>query len=453
MNYDLRFTIYAAFVMGMTSGFSRVCFAQLPPATGSTNTLQIIDLPSALRLAGAQNLDVQIARARLDEARANHESALEQFFPWLSAGGAYRRHEGRVQDTTGAVFDADKQLYTAGGALTAQWDLGDAIYKSLAAKQLVKAADSGLDSQREDAILAAAQGYFELTKAQGIVEVARESLRISSDYQNQLHEAVGAGIAFKGDELRVQVQSERYEIALRQSLEQQRIAAARLAQTLHLDPSVELAPRDAGLAPITLFETNAALHSLVELALRSRPELKQNQAIVLAEQNQRKGAAYGPLIPSVSAGAFGGGLGGGIGESTGNFSASEDYFVGVGWRIGPGGLFDFGRVNASKSRLRAAQLDGDKVRDDIIRDDVENHTLLQSPSDQIPATERNLETSAEALRLTHERKQFGVGAVLEDIQAQQDAARARSDYLNVIADYNKAQYGLSHAVRGAHHGP
>ena len=41
----------------------------------------------------------------------------------------------------GSIFDADKQSYTVGGALTAQADLGDAIYRTLAAKQLVKAAD------------------------------------------------------------------------------------------------------------------------------------------------------------------------------------------------------------------------------------------------------------------------------------------------------------------------
>src|SRR5260370_2588226 len=255
----------------------------------------------------------------------------------------------------------------------------------MAGKHMGKGAGTGMEVAGQDAILTAAQGYFELARAQGIFEVAQEALRISSDYQKQLHEAVGAGIAFKGDELRVQVQTERYQIAVRQSLEQQRIAAARLAQTLHIDPSVELAPTGGDLAPITLFDTNAALHSLVEQALRCRPELKQNQALVSAAQDQKNGAAYGPLVPSVSAGAFGGGLGGGVGDSAGSFGASEDYFVGLGWRIGPGGLFDFGRVNASKSRLQAAQLGGEKLRDDIIRDAVENHTRLESLSDQVAA--------------------------------------------------------------------
>ena len=62
--------------------------AQVPasPSRATTNNVYPVDLPTALRLANAQNLDIQIARERLKEAKANHESAVEQFFPWISPG-------------------------------------------------------------------------------------------------------------------------------------------------------------------------------------------------------------------------------------------------------------------------------------------------------------------------------------------------------------------------------
>jgi len=62
--------------------------AQVPASLSvtTTNNVYPIDLPAALRLANAQNLDIQIARERLKEAKANHESAVEQFFPWISPG-------------------------------------------------------------------------------------------------------------------------------------------------------------------------------------------------------------------------------------------------------------------------------------------------------------------------------------------------------------------------------
>lgn len=413
-----------------------------PPAPPAAETFPI-DLPTALRLAHAQNLDVQIAQRRLDEARANQDSALWQFFPWISPGVSIRRHEGRTQAVDGTLLDADKQSIAPGATLAAQLDLGDGIFKALAAKQLSNAASQGLDAQQQDTTLSAAQGYFELVKTKALVDVVREALQTSERYAMQLHAAVGAGMVFKGDELRVQTQSQRYRAALSQSQEQQRIAAARLAQVLHLDPTIDLAPADHELLPITLIEITGDLQALVQQALQARPELKQNQALIAAARESKRGAVYGPLIPSLGVQAFLGEFGGGKDDATGNYGASRDYYVGLSWRIGPGGLFDFSRINASQARLDAAELTAMKTSDEIARQVVEGYTRVHSLSEQIVASRQTLSAATETFRLTRERKQLGVGIVLEDIQSQQELVRARADYLTVVADFNKAQYVLS----------
>src|SRR5204863_3156631 len=94
-----------------------------PPTGANTNKVYPVDLPTVLRLASAQNLDIQIARERLKEAKANHDSAVELFLPWISPGAVYRRHENRIQDVMGNIIDADKQSYTGGGTVTAQVEL------------------------------------------------------------------------------------------------------------------------------------------------------------------------------------------------------------------------------------------------------------------------------------------------------------------------------------------
>ena len=412
-----------------------------------TNMVYPIDLPTTLRLAGAQNLDIQIAREHLSEAQANRQSALEQFLPWLAPGVTYHRRDGVAQSVpSGVISDAHFQSYYPGVSLSAQMALGDALYNSLAAKQLVRASDQALETQRQDSTLSAAQGYFDLAKAKTLVEVVRQALLTSQDYQQQLHAGVAAGIAFRGDELRVQSQTEHFEITLRQALEQQRVAAANLAQLLHLDSRVELIPQETELVPITLIETNAPLDRLVEQALASRPELKQSQAFVSATRAGKNGAVYGPLIPAVGAQVFGGGLGGGPDGGPSHFGAAGDYTVGLSWKIGPGGLFDSGRVNATKARLAAAQLSDDRLRDVIISQVVAGLARVQSLAAQIELAKHNLATAGETLRLTRERKQFGVGAVLEDIQAQQDLNQARSDFVTALAEYNKAQYALNKAT-------
>ena len=39
-----------------------------------------------------------------------------------------------------------------------------------------------------------------------------------------------------------------------------------------------------------------------------------------------------------------------------------------------------------------------------------------------------------------------MGAVLENVQAEQDLTQARLDYLNAVTEYNKAQYALVKAI-------
>ena len=414
----------------------------------STNKTSLIDLPSALQLAGAQNLDVQIARQRLAEARANYESSVWQFFPWISPGVSYRRHDNLIQDVAGKILDVHKESYTVGPSLSGQLDLGDAIYKNLAARQLVKASDHALEGQRQDVLVAAAQGYFDLLKARSSVEVAREAVRISTNYSAQVEQAVGAGIAFKGDLLRVQVQTERNLLTLRQAQEQQRVASARLAQTLHLDPGVELAPRDNDVVPLSLLDTNATIDSLVGQAMALRPELKYSHALVQAAHSAKQGAVYGPLVPSLGAQVFAGGLGGGQDNAPGRFGESEDYLLTLGWRIGPGGLFDRGRIHATESRLQIARLGEKKLLDEITRQVVESLTRVQSLNDQIATAQRAVRAAQETLDLTQQRKQFGVGAVLETIQAEDDLTRSRLELLNAIAEANKAQYALTKAIGG-----
>ena len=407
----------------------------------------LIDLPAALRLAGARNLDVKIARDRLKEAQAKRTSSLERFFPWLAPGVSYQRRGGLAQAVpAGTISPAHFQSYAPGATVAAQMNLGNAIYGALAARQLAHAANHALQAHRQDAMLAAARGYFNLAKDKALVGVAKETLRIARDYQDQLREAVAAGIAFKGDELRAQSEVERDRILLERAREGQRIAAARLAQILHLDPIIELVPKVSDLVPMRLIAPDATLNALVRQALQSRPELQQGRAVMRAARDRKDGATYGPLIPTISAQYFGGGLGGGPDNGPGRFGRQSDLYASVTWRMGPGGLFDFGKIRASQARLDAAQARVEEIHDEISREVVQAWTGVQSLRRQLATARSSLTAADEALRLTQQRKAFGVGVVLENIQAQNDLSRARAEYLNVVATYDKAEYDLNQAI-------
>jgi outer membrane protein TolC len=407
---------------------------------------QPISLGAALQLAGAKNLDVQIANERLIEARANYEQARFRFFPWLSPGVGYRRHDGNIQDVAGNVFDVSKQSYTLGVTLNAQLDLGEAIFQSLAARQFARAAQEATEAQRQESVFAAATAYFELLRAKASVRVAEESVRLAAEIASQTKQAADAGIAFRGDVFRAEVQTQKNALTVRQTEEQRRAAAARLAEIVRLDPATDLAPEESDLVPLTLIETNLTLGTLVARAIAQRPEVRQYTALGESAAAAKKGTTTGPWIPTLGAQVGVGGLGGGRNDDWGNFDDAQDYFFGLSWRLGPGGLFDRSRTRAAEARRQAVLLGSEKVADLITRQVVDAHSRVRSTSDQLTIAERTLAAAEELLRLSRDRRQFGVGVVLETIQAEQELTRARLDYLRIMSEHNQAQFALRRAL-------
>jgi outer membrane protein TolC len=350
-----------------------------------------------------------------------------------------------VQGDVDKVF---KESFEAGPTTYLQLDVGDTLYKSLVTHQLVRAAKYAVAAQTQDSVFAAVQSYFDLLKAQEFTVIARESVDISERYQAETHDAIEAGIAFKADELRVQVQTERNNLSLLQAQQNERSAATLLAQVLHLDPAVRLVATDRDMIPLAIIRESRSLGALIAQALIARPELGQTNALVESANYTKKGATIGPLLPTVGGHAFTGYLAGDSDFAPSGSGGSQDYAVSLGWRIGPGGLFDMPRIKAADARFRATQLTAEKTRDDVIGQVVDAQTLVVSLRSQIDQAQLALQAAEETLKLSEERKEFAVGNVLETIQAEQDLTRARSDYANAVAEYNKAQYALTRAVGG-----
>lgn len=419
------------------------------PAAPASTEPTVVDLATALRLAGAQNSEVAIARERVLEAEAAHEQARQRFLPWLAPGISYRRHDGRLQDVAGNLLDLRKHSLAAGVTLGLNVDLGEAHYQELASRQLARAAGEALGARRLEAVLAAARGYFELARAQTAVAACGESRRIAAAYADEVRAGRQAGVASAADVARAEVPVARAASALAHAEEQRILAGARLVVVLRLPPGTALVAREGELAPVILFSADTVPADLISRAVARRPELTQASALAEASALQEKGARVGPLVPTLGATAQIGGLRGGRGGGWGTFADGEDYAVGLSWRLGPGGLFDSARTKATSARTRIARLEQERARELIIAEVVEAHARVRGSAGRLQAAEAALRAADTAWRLSRERRDFGVAAVLEAVQAEQEHARAQLDYLQAIADHNTAQYALQRAVGGA----
>lgn len=406
-----------------------------------------VSLTTALRLAGANNLDVRIVEEHLAEARADHLIAIEQFIPSVSGGFGFRQYDGNAQTTEGKIIDVNKQLYTGGAALAAQIKFGNAIYETLASHQLVKAAKFATEARRLDSMYEAAVAFYDLVFTHAAVGVSEESVKISKDYALQLGKAAEAGLAYRGDALRAVAQVQKDELALEQIRVQRRIAAAHLSQILNLDPAIELIPDQTTLSPIHLISEKETLDSLVAKAVANRPELKQMAARVQAAKTRHSGTVYGPAVPTLAAGTFWGGLGGGDGNAgMANFNNSSEYMVGASWTLGPGGLLDIGQMNKTKAQVKQGELETEKSHQDIITQVVTSHARINSMSNQLNSARQAMTSIDKNLALSRDRKTFAVGEVLENIDAEEQWTKTRMDYLNVLAEYNKSQFAMIRAL-------
>jgi outer membrane protein TolC len=408
---------------------------------------ETVDLPMVLRLAGAQAMEVQLAQAKLDEARGLEQQRVLAFLPTVNVGLGYKAHHGQLQDVVGAVIRTDKQSLTLGPAATLDLPLGEAIYRRLAAKQSTLAAASQVEAQRLSTQAQAAVAYFDLVQAQALLGVAQESVRISVDYGKQVASAVAAGVAFKGDALRVEVQTQRNKLVEERATQALRQASIHLAQVLRLDPNVALQAVQAEPQLLKLASTQANAGALAERAEQQRPERAQLVASLAAAQAERDAAVKGPWIPSVTAQAFAGGLSGGvIGGTRSGTAGSQDYFIGLSWRIGVGGLMDKGRQKVAEAKLRQTELEQEQLREAIRAQVLSLHARCESLAAQVATARLAVAAAQENSRLTHERQDLAVGVVLESILAEQELTQARTDYLRAVTEHNASQYLLLKAV-------
>ena len=404
-----------------------------------------VDLPTVMKLAGANNDEIELARVKHAETIAESKLAWQRFWPSLNLGIGYKRHDGNIQDVAGAVFDASKQQYTVGPAIMIDWAPGEIYYAALAAKQKALAAEQLAEKSRRDIVTQATGRYFDLLGSEASVAIIEDDLRLTQDYEKQLGGAVDAGTAFRADLLRVKTQVSRAKLAIRKEQEKRDLAAAALAETLRLPPQTELRPAKADLVPVRL-HGRTGVATLLSQAAQNRPEMKAAAAVTTAAELEKERARVAPMIPNVQAGYSFGGLGGGFNGQMGSFDDTQDMYIGLGWKIGPGGLFDRQRQVIAGAREEATQLQAGQIKAAIGREVVEASAKAQSAHDQIAINDEAVSAAEEMVKLAKERQASQLGVVLEYLLAREELTRARQSRVQAVTDFNKAQHELKRAV-------
>lgn len=350
------------------------------------------------------DLDLRIAAARVQQARALFRDTRLDYAPAVSARGTYQKQDAPL---FGAAPSVELQYYELGFDATWEIDLFGRVRNSVAAARAdAERAEEQLRDAQVQVAAETAREYFALRGAQQRLAVAnrnlanqREALRLT-----QVRLDLGAG-----DEL--DVQSARARLAQTEAtipplVTAERVAAHRLAVLLGLRPG---ALDETFVAVPRVFRITQLAIGAPDDLLRRRPDVRAAER-GLAAQTARVGIATAELFPRLSLTGF-------FGFVSGSASALGNSDTRA-WNVAPSLTWSAFDLGSARARLDASQAQA------VEQLAVYEQTVL-----------RALEETQNSF-VTYEQDQKRLSALVDQAVASQRAAElARIQYREGALDF------------------
>jgi outer membrane protein TolC len=439
----------------------------LKPAPLEPSDLRFpINLATALRLADARPLIVAAAQAGVWVAEAELTRAKVLWVPYLNIGFDYTRHDGGGPDFNKGIMTAPSVNFFYGGA--GMWGgmdgigITDAYFQPLVQRQVLNARQWQVQSAKNDALLMTANAYFRVHQSRGIYAGALYSVERGRDLVNRISDLSREFVPT------VEVDRARNMLA---DLEQQavsarqewRVASADLTQVLRLDPRAVLVPLEHDHTQVTLIDPGRSLDDLMPIALTNRPELSAHQALVQASIEMIRREKWRPFLPKVYVNGFqtpyellqAGIFGLGPNSSLNQWRGRADLSYQPMWQLEAFGIGNLARIKSQRGVQSLAVIEFFKTQDTVAGDVTRALARVQSAAARVLQADRAMRTAIITFNGNYEGLQqtTRLGNVLVLVNRPQEAVFALqllmvafNEYFTTVAEYNRAQFELFHAL-------
>jgi outer membrane protein TolC len=422
-----------------------------------------INLATALRLSDARPLIVAAAQASVWVAEAELFRAKLYFIPTLNIGFDYVRHDGGGPDFNKGIMTAPSvNFFYGGGGLTGTLSSTDALFQPLVTRQALNAAHWNIQAAKNDALQMTADAYFRVHQSRGIyagalysVERGRELVERVNNLSKELVPKVEVDRARN-----MLADLEQQAVSARQ---QWRVASADLTQVLRLDPRAVVEPLEHDHVQITLVDPGRQLDDLMPIALTNRPELASHQALVQSMMQAVRREKARPFLPNVylngfqtpyellQAGIFGLGPNSSMNQWRGRF----DFSVQPLWQLDAMGLGNLARIKQQRGMQSMSIIQFFKTQDTVAGDVTRAQARVQSAAARVLQADRAMRTAIITFNGNYEglRQTTRLGNVLVLVNRPQEAVFALqllmvafNEYFTTVAEYNRSQFELFHAL-------
>lgn len=403
------------------------------PALSAPTT--VLSLDQALQAAAVQNLDLQVAQARLRQADELSWKAWSSYLPQLTGTGTYLwdRQTGIPAGTFGPGTPAI--VIQPGEQVTAQLQVTQAIlapqlwFAIPNARRGEEIARLNVDAARREVLFGVAQAYYATAALRKALEVSQRLLEIAQRQEKDARVRYQAGAVAKVALIRAEIERARAEQDLRRAENSLQSARLGLAALLNrpadfdvVDPPEVVLPGDA--------------RAFEEQAVTARPELRAARLNVDVQRANKNGA-LSRYLPNIGAFAQRG-----YSDPPGLSGQYWPWAVGLSlqWRIFDGGLresdireasarIDEARASAASTELRTrtevqqAWLDMESARANAAKAKEQRDLAAENQRLVDVAFRAGTATAVEQADATTQLRTAEIGAVTEGLNAQLAALR------------------------------
>lgn len=453
-----------------------------------------INLAAALQLADARPLLVAAAQASAWVAEAQLARARVIWVPTLNLGAAYVRHDGFGPDfnhglnppQSGQKVPLNQNvnwLYAGGGLLQSAYGPGalvsdsnsapvsmrhppnmtaDMIFQPLAARQVLNSRKWDIQTAKNDALLQTAEAYFRVHEWRGRYAGALDTVDKGRDAVARI-EVMSKDLVPRAEVDRARRMLADLEQKATSAREAWRVSSADLTEVLRLDPRVVVVPLEQDHLQITLIDPSRPVSELTLIALLSRPEIASQRALIEAAAARISREKWRPWLPNFFLNGFespgmriqAGALGTGKGSAMNLWSFREDIFPQIEWQLEQFGAGNVAKVKEQRGLQSRAIEELLQLQDAVAAEVTRSHAHLQSAAVRVTLAEHGLEKGL----LTFRKNLQGLGQTSrfdnvlhlvyrpqEVVAALEHLQTAYDEYFGTVADYNRAQFELLHAL-------
>ena len=280
--------------------------------------------------------------------------------------------------------------------------------------------------------------FYQVIVNRELIVVQEESVNLLESQLKDQQNRFEAGTVPRFNVLQAQVQLYNQIPQLIAARNTYRISVLQLAKTLGLDfnPARGIAAPLRVNGELVYIPRAVDLLAAIEMGKRNRPFLKQQRANVL-NQIEQVHVAIGNWLPNVNATGGGEWLSSQFSSSFGEVSKGWLTTVTGSWDIWDSGAA-WGKIKQQRALLSQQEIMYD---DDVRQVELEIQQAasnLAQNRELIQATEKNVESAAEAVRLAKARLDAGAGTQLDVLNAQVQLTTAQSTRLQALFGYNSS---------------